>query len=254
MDNLRISTITALSGFNTNIDLKSLYDNIKISDQIRFIQWGVDNTKGTTNKVNKRPRKNKKKKNVFYNQITLHYFVNKVINVKIFNNGKLQMTGLKQIEQGKEVVESIKNIIKKLNIEIKDDNKIVDNKDFIINKYEIVLINSDFNVNYNIDRDILHRFIINMNIFSSYEPLIYPGVNIKYFYNKCYNDGICKCSNMCTGKGNANGDGNCKRITIAVFKSGSIIITGANTIDQLLESYNFINNLMITNKEKFILK
>tara|TARA_B100000900_G_scaffold379009_1_gene363588 strand:+ start:136 stop:900 length:765 start_codon:yes stop_codon:yes gene_type:complete len=254
MDNLRISTITALSGFDTNIDLKSLYDNIEINDKIRFIQWGVDNTKGTTNKVNKRPRKNKKKKNVFYNQITLHYFVNKVINVKIFNNGKIQMTGLKGIEQGKGVVESIRNIIKKIDSKINDDDKIADNKNFVVNKYEIVLINSDFNIGYNINRDILHRHIIQMNIFSSYEPLIYPGVNIKYFYNSDYNDGICKCSNLCNGKGNSNGDGNCKRITIAVFKSGSIIITGANSINQLLESYNFINNLMITNKENFILK
>ena len=254
MDNLRISTITALSGFNTNIDLKSLYDNIDISDKIRFIQWGVANIKGKNDKVNKRPRKNKKKKNVFFNQITLHYFLNKVINVKIFNNGKIQMTGLKEIEQGKEVVESIKNIIKNINSKIKNDNKIIDNENFIINKYEIVLINSDFNVGYIINRDILHRFIVNMNIYSSYEPIIYPGVNIKYFYNTCYNNGICQCSKLCTGKGNSNGNGNCKRITIAVFKSGSIIITGANSINQLLKSYNFINNLMITNKEKFILK
>ena len=36
--------------------------------------------------------------------------------------------------------------------------------------------------------------------------------------------------------------------------SGSIIITGANNEDQLLEAYNFINNLMVVNKEKFILK
>jgi len=253
MDNLRISTITALSGFDTNIELKSLFDNIEINDKIKFIQWGVENTKGETNKVKKRPRKNKKKKNVFYNQVTLHYYLDKSINVKIFNNGKIQMTGLKEIEQGKKVVEGLLNIIKKLNSKL-TENKIVDNENFVINKYDIVLINSDFVVNYNIDRDILHRYIINMDIFSSYEPLIYPGVNIKYFYNKNNKDGICKCHNRCTGKGNSIGDGNCKRITIAIFKSGSIIITGANTIDQLLETYNFINNLMIVNKDKFILK
>ena len=253
MDNLRISTITALSGFDTNIELKLLYDNIEIDDKIKFIQWGVDNTKGITNKVKKRPRKNKKKKNVFYNQLTIHYYLNKVINVKIFNNGKIQMTGLKEIEQGKRVVESIHKLIKNINNKIKD-NKIIDNENFIMNKYQIVLINSDFDVKYSINRDILHRHIVNMNIFSSYEPLIYPGVNIKYFYNNSYTDGICKCSNICIGKGNSIGDGNCKRITIAVFKSGKIIITGANTYDQLIETYNFINNLMITNKDKFILK
>lgn len=252
MDNLRISTITALSGFDTNIELKLLYDNIVIDDKIKFIQWGINNTKGKSNKINKRKIK---KKEVFYNQVTIHYYLNKIINIKIFNNGQIQMTGLKEVEHGQIVVESICNLIKDINNQIKDNNnKIVDNKDFKVNKYKIVLINSDFDIKYNVNRDILHRHLINMNIFSSYEPLIYPGVNIKYFYNNIYNDGICKCTNICKGKGNAIGDGNCKRITIAVFKSGKIIITGANSFNQLLETYNFINNLMMINKEKFNLK
>ena len=45
------------------------------------------------------------------------------------------------------------------------DNKIIDNENFIMNKYQIVLINSDFDVKYSINRDILHRHIVNMNIF-----------------------------------------------------------------------------------------
>ena len=134
-------------------------------------------------------------------------------------------------------------IIKKLTLSTRDINYTKLNRLFI-----------NFVVDYKIDRNMLHRHIINMDMFSSYEPLIYPGVNIKYFYNRDYTDGICKCSFNCNGKGNSLGDGNCKRITIAVFMSGSIIITGANNTDQLLEAYNFINDLMIQNKQKFILK
>lgn len=252
MDNLRISTITALSKFDTNINLKLLFDNIKIDDSIKYVQWGLENNKGVNNKQKVRSRNSEKKKNVFYNQVTVHYYLKKIVNVKIFNNGKIHMTGLKNIDSGKEIVEGLKHIIKKTNENTKDD--IIDDKDFNVSEYKILLINSDFVVNYKIDRNVLHRYIINMNIFSSYEPLIYPGVNIKYFYNKNNSDGICKCTCNCNGKGNSMGDGNCKRITIAVFMSGSIIITGANNEDQLLEAYNFINNLMVVNKEKFILK
>ena len=34
--------------------------------------------------------------NIFFNQATLHILLNKIINVKVFNNGKIQMTGLKE--------------------------------------------------------------------------------------------------------------------------------------------------------------
>ena len=73
-------------------------------------------------------------------------------------------------------------------------------------------------------------------IYISYEPCIYPGVNIKYFINTNNRCGICECENLCNGKGNGCGDGNCKKVTIAVFKSGKVIITGGQNKDQIVES------------------
>ena len=52
------------------------------------------------------------------------------------------------------------------------------------------------------------------------------GVNIKYYFNQSTNHGICQCSQMCSGKGCGLGDGQCKRITILIFMSGEVIITG----------------------------
>ena len=90
-----------------------------------------------------------------------------------------------------------------------------------------------------------------MGITSSYEPIMYPGVNMKYFYNKEFkNNGICKCSEKCKGKGKGCGNGNCKRITIAIFNSGKIIITGGRNFEQITESYNFINNIL-KNRNKY---
>jgi len=91
----------------------------------------------------------------------------------------------------------------------------------------------------------LYKIIVNeYGLFSTYEPCIYPGVNIKYFWNSEYNNnGICKCTAKCNGKGKGNGNGNCKKITIAAFQSGNVIITGARDIDQILVTYNFINNI-----------
>lgn len=259
MDKLRVSTITGLSQINTNINLQKLFDNIEINDTIKYVQWGLDNNKGINHKEHKKKKrdsKKKKKKNVFYNQVTLHYYLNKIVNVKIFNNGKIHMSGLKKLEydteisEGRLITDGLIQLLTKLN----DKETIVDNINMKMINYSIINIVSDFMIDYVIDRNILHRNIINMNMFSSYEPLIYPGVNIKYFYNTDYNDGICKCTCKCNGKGNGSGNGNCKRITIAAFMSGSIIITGARNVNQLLEAYNFINNLMTKDKKQMVLK
>tara|TARA_B100000470_G_C19585840_1_gene299912 strand:- start:412 stop:603 length:192 start_codon:yes stop_codon:yes gene_type:complete len=58
---------------------------------------------------------------------------------------------------------------------------------------------------------------------------------------------------MCNGKGDGNGDGDCKKVTIAVFKSGKIIITGGQNKGQLETSYRFIKNFIDERKGDFIL-
>ena len=77
---------------------------------------------------------------------------------------------------------------------------------------------------------------------------------MKYYYNSSYDGcGVCQCNNQCNGKGSGCGDGECKRITIAIFNSGKIIITGGKTMEQLTISYNFINSIL-KNKKKYMIK
>ena len=122
-----------------------------------------------------------------------------------------------------------------------------------VRKYSIVLINSDYKAGFEIRRDILHQILVNKySIFSSFEPCIYPGVNTKFFWNINYLDdtnmipGKCVCSKLCNGKGRGNGNGDCKQITISIFQSGSVIITGARSMEQINCAYKFINNVFKT--------
>ena len=230
--------MTAVCNISDEINLKTCYDKLVINDIIHFIEFKGFPDKGFSKKSVKKKRKIKDKK-VFYNQITVHVFLGKIINVKIFNNGRIQMTGLKFREQGEKVIRVLIDEINKYN----DDDCIFKGK-LELENYKIVLINSDFDIKYRVNRDILHREIINIGMYSSYEPTIYPGVNIKYFYNNINEAGVCNCSSKCNGKGSGKGDGDCKKITIAVFNSGKIIITGGNSFDQVLISYEFINSLL----------
>ena len=167
------------------------------------------------------------------------------VNVKVFKNGKIQMTGLKSAEQGSLIIDCIidnlRNIFKNGVKEIVASIESMQNID-----YKVRLINSDFKIGIDIRRDKLNTLIQRTyDVLSSFEPCIYPGVKIQYYWNKCNESyGICNCEMECNGKGCGEGDGNCKKITIAVFQSGCIIITGAQSIEQIDTAYAFICNVI----------
>ena len=242
--NLRISTMTQIAEISSKINLNNLYKYLEPTDTIRYLSFGSELSKGEITKKIKKPRKDKEKK-FFYNQITIHIFFEKIVNVKIFNNGRIQMTGLKKNNQGKEVIKIFLEEVNKLSEEYKKEIYEVSNPKFTWIK--TVLINSDFDLHYKVDREALHRSIIDEGYYSSFEPCIYPGVNIKYYYNKFKgNNGICDCEKMCNGKGK---DNTCKKITIAVFNSGKIIITGGNSMEHIEIAYNFIYNFIESRKD-----
>ena len=86
-----------------------------------------------------------------------------------------------------------------------------------------------------------------------YQILLKSNWNaIKYYYNPIKrNFGICDCEKPCNGKGK---DNTCKKITIAVFKSGKIIITGGRNKQNINSAYQFITEFINENKDKILIK
>ena len=251
---LKISTITAIAVICSDIDLNIISHSMSINDNIRYIDYAKDPKRGIpTKKISK---KKALKKKIFFNQATVVVNITpiKYVNTKIFTNGKVQMTGLKNIEDGKKIVEILIEEIKKTSELI--DGKIIPaakNPDKLkVEGFRIVLINTDFKTKFKISRPILHKLLINKyDLFSKYEPCIYPGVDTKYYWNKKYNkNGICSCTVKCNGKGYGNGQGDCKKVTIAAFQSGSVIITGARNMEQVHDTYKFINKIFKDNFTK----
>ena len=160
------------------------------------------------------------------------------------------MTGVKNETQSKNILNKLVSIIRKIDKDILET--ILTNTEFKIDNIRIAMINTDFDCGFKIKREILHRLVIDRGYYSSFEPTIYPGVNIKYYFNKEKQDtGICNCHEKCNGKGK---DGFCKKITVAVFNSGKIIITGGQSYEQLNTAYDFINNIITNNREELILE
>ena len=268
---LRISTMTATCKTLLNVNLNVIYKYATIQDYgdnnegIIKIEFGDEVIRGTSKKDIE--NKKSKKKKVFYNQATIIFKIisentKKEVNMKVFTNGNIQMTGLKNIEDGKKAInlfyretKELKGIItNKENGSLNTVKGIENPDDFEIKDFQIVLINSDYSTHFKIKRDVLHSLLVKQyGIFSSYEPCIYPGVNSKYYWNndyknkKIYKEGICHCTKSCSGKGKGCGNGNCKKITVSIFQSGNIIITGARSVEQINDAYEFINKVLKKN-------
>lgn len=267
----RISTITAVAYVSTTatLDLQQLYDSVDIikspntdsSSGFTFVEFGPDQFKGYHKKKSIIRRKivEKKRFDGFVSVLFLHYYqgAQLTVNVKVFKNAKLQVTGLKTVDQGHHVVESIVQYIKRINPEFP---VISDIQHLTPGGFRVCLINSDFWVTVDgkratILREKLYSLLSkNYSTFCVFDSVVHPSVRANYCYNSSYmNDhGLCECVGTCYGKGSGSGEGQCKKITIAVFGSGCIIITGSQSVAQLQKAYEFICNVIKKHASIFI--
>jgi TATA-box binding protein (TBP) (component of TFIID and TFIIIB) len=166
-------------------------------------------------------------------------FFKKVI--KLFKNGGFQMTGISSEGMARSALTQLIALNKDCGIWTADSNP-------HIQKFDTCMINSDYAIDKAIRRDRLYRTLVEeYGLWSSFEPTIYQGVNTKFFWNKMRPEnappGICVCPTPCTGEGDGYSIGACKKITIAPFRTGKIIITGAKKMEQLEDAYEFMNSV-----------
>ena len=162
----------------------------------------------------------------------------KEVNVKLFANGGIQMTGVTSEPFARKTINWLLDTLQKLP-ESPFKEKAT------IQRFSVQLINTDYALDKFINQDALHKLLINeYNLFSMLEKTIYQGVNTKFFYNTMNPGvGICQCTTTCKGQGTGNGNGQCKRITMSIFRTGKIIITGARLISQIEAAYDFLNKV-----------
>jgi TATA-box binding protein (TBP) (component of TFIID and TFIIIB) len=285
---LRISTITAIGDFGVSINLEKLAEKLASSIDtenstimtIKYRRGGNKKPKDSNkpdilwpnpdwNLIYQKSHLNGSKKvtSTFFNQITAEIILDtqytkqkkiKTVNMKIFTNGKIQITGIRNTNLDDAKFAS--NVI--YNMMITDPSLISNSvcpqniNDIKTNNFYIALINSDYDTGFKIIREPLADILNYMDIFTTYEPTIYPGVKARVYINDINDtvDGLCHCmdkgsTKLCPQKGGCgDGVGECHSVTISVFQSGKIIITGGITLSQINKCYLFINNIL---KENF---
>jgi TATA-box binding protein (TBP) (component of TFIID and TFIIIB) len=248
---LNVSTMCASCKLGTTVNILNIEKYMSINlDDILCVKKTKDNQRTLIPIKIKNVRASTKDKNVkevksFYNCITVVIRVNTgiikdwdtepKINLKIFRNGSIQMSGCKSLMNINIVLNKL--LIKLRNVKaITKDGEMVE-KPFIddlanlkIIDFKIDMINSNYKVNMNINREKLYKLLIQKKIKSRFEPCNRACVIIKHTSE------ILNIDN--------------KEISIFIFQKGNIIITGARARNQIISAYNFINKILITHHDE----
>lgn len=237
---------------------------------------GINSVNSKKNKSSK--KKKRKIKKDFFNQVSLIFSTpmlmgmdmerltqkekEKTINVKLFNNGSIQMTGCKHLSNIKKCLEIIferikktkailneKYQFKKINFLKKIEDLDLENINFTydlpkykgdqyerlkienVQMFDIHMINTNFNIGFQIKRDELRELLVETSFDATLDPNVHACVNIKL-----------------------NIPNQSKTISIFVFESGSITIAGSDSCEQILYAYNFINKFILTNYKQLLSK
>jgi len=185
-----------------------------------------------------------KKKSAFYNCFVLILRIKienifKEFHVKIFNTGKLEIPGIQSEKIFIQILNQIIGILQpyvSLNLNYKE------------NSAETVLINSNFNCGFYINREILYDILkFRYNIQCIYDPCSYPGIQCKFYYNPEVeiqtgsqiseeNKALYTCI---------------QEVSFMIFRTGSVLIVGKCDENVLLIIYEFLK-IILNNEYKEI--
>lgn len=256
---ISISTMCTSCKLNTRLNIPNIEKYLQLNpDDVLTIKVDKERMrtlvaiKNKPKRIKKTEPKMKEKdtsKNHFYNQITAVVRVdegpakdlNEVpkINMKLFKNGSVQMSGCKSI---KNINIALNKLIYKLKeIKAKIEDGVIVEKTFIeepnkitVKDFKIDMINSNYQVNMQIDRAKLYNLLLKKKIKSTYEPCIRACVIIKY---------------VPPSENPEN-----KEVSVFIFQKGNIIITGARSKTHIISSYNYMNDILLTHKDDIIKK
>lgn len=185
-----------------------------------------------------------KKKSAFYNCIVLilrlkYENVFKEFHVKIFNTGKLEIPGIQNEISFGMILSLVVDILQPL----MPDTKLA----YQLKGSDTVLINSNFNCGYYINREKLYDILkLNYNIQSIYDPCSYPGIQCKFYYNP--DVGIQTGSQI--SENNKKIFNNITQVSFMIFRTGSVLIVGKCDESVLLIIYEFIKNILMVEYKK----
>jgi hypothetical protein len=164
-----------------------------------------------------------KPKGAFYNCFVMILRVQieglyKEFHVKIFNTGKIEIPGVQRYEHLTYIIDLLLSVLR------------IYHPNLLYNKSceETVLINSNFNCGYFINRTELYQLLkYKYHISAVYDPCSYPGIQCKIYYK----DGVKTTVEQIT-------------VSFMIFRTGSILIVGKCTQEVIRDIYKYLTTIL----------
>jgi len=178
-----------------------------------------------------------KQKSAFYNCFVMIMRLKikdtfKEFHIKVFNTGKMEIPGVQNDEIFQEVLNTIITTMQPFIKEPLSYNQ----------KCDTVLINSNFNCGFFINREVLFDLLkFKYNIQCIYDPCSYPGIQCKFYYNP----------DLPTQTGSQISEEDKKKymniveVSFMIFRTGSILIVGMCDENVLYTIYEFLKKMLI---------
>ena len=253
---VNISTMTAsIKKTGLVFNFKNIFDYLELNenDVLAVVRNANDYRSLITIKKKKKKTNEKKKKRQFFNQLSVIIRINegpyedinqeKKINFKLFVNGSSQMSGIKNISFVNKALNKLIVVLGKTKaVRFENKKKIekisyVSNYDKVnTNGFQINMINSNYQLRIKINRPNLYQLLLKKKINASYEKAIRACVCVKY---------------SIPTEGDEDDE---KTLSIFIFQKGNIIITGkAQSREDIMSAFNFINNIILTHIDDLVI-
>ena len=195
-----------------------------------------------------------KKKQAFYNCFVIIIRIKfgdafREFHIKVFNTGKLEIPGV-QSDEMFEIV--LQNIISILQPHVSSQLSYKQTSD-------TVLINSNFNCGFYINREVLYDILkFKYNIQAIFDPCSYPGIQCKFYYNNDLQHDMQNGQQLSANntknmkdkkekaKANALANINIVEVSFMIFRTGSVLIVGMCEENVLNDIYGFLTRLLKT--------
>lgn len=239
---ISISTITVICKTDFTFNTIAIAKYLNLTEIIKTVKCGNSgeyyrSTDKTEKKVKQKKKLARSKQRNFFNQVSIMLDVPKLlhINVKLFKNGSIQIPGCKLVSatlwgltklfEELRLPEFVYDVDENVNMKI----HFVDKPSLLyldhVYRWKIVMINSNFRLGFQINRERLYKNLLKDGYECSLDTSRHAAVKI--------------CFKTDSGIG-----------TILVFGKGSIVITGVCNYSQLLECYKFVNVYLIDHYEE----
>jgi hypothetical protein len=175
-----------------------------------------------------------KKKQAFYNCFVMILRIKfdttfKEFHIKVFNTGKLEIPGVQNDLMYETVLQNIIEILQPYN-SYKIAYKQVS---------DTVLINSNFNCGFFVNREALFDILRNKYLIPAiYDPCSYPGIQCKYYFDEE--------TQLKTHGKNKENDRNIIEVSFMIFRTGSVLIVGMCDEYILDKVYEYLTNILKT--------